>query len=119
MKRVLVVDDAIFIRLMVKDALKGSFDIVGETDSAEESIELFKKLKPDVVTMDISLAGQMNGIEALKAIRAVDSTARVIMVSAMGDQANIKASIELGAFDFIVKPFSKDQLKKTVEMAVA
>ncbi|MFO1470788.1 MAG: response regulator [Turneriella sp.] len=117
MKKLLVVDDAIFIRLMVKDALKGEFEVVAETDTAEESISLYEKLKPDVVTMDISLAGAMNGIEALKQIRANDPSARVIMVSAMGDQANIKASIELGAYDFIVKPFSKDQLKKTVQLA--
>lgn len=118
MKKVLIVDDAVFVRIMVKDALKDGFEVVGESASAEESIEMYRRLKPDIVTMDISLSGQLNGIDALKQIKADHPEAKVIMVSALGDQANIKSSIELGAFDFIVKPFSKEQLRKKVEMAV-
>ena len=110
MKKVLIVDDAAFIRMMIKDALKADFDIVGEAKSGEESLEMFKDFNPDAVTMDISLAGDMNGIEALEKIKQMNRHAVVIMVSSMGEEEYIKRSIDLGAAEFVVKPFSKDAI---------
>jgi len=118
MKKVLIVDDAAFIRVMIKDALKEGYEIVGEAVSGEDSVALFQEKEPDIVTMDISLEGKMTGIDALRSILKIKPTAKVVMVSAMGDDHNIKTSIELGAFDFIVKPFSKDKIRTTVELAL-
>jgi two-component system chemotaxis response regulator CheY len=119
MKRILIVDDAAFIRMMIKDALQGEFDIVGEAKTGEEALTLYASLKPDAVTMDIALAGEMTGIDALSGIRALDRNAVVIMVSSMGEEAYIKRSIDLGAAEFIVKPFSKDNLRETLKVALA
>ena len=115
MKKVLIVDDAAFIRMMIKDAVKNDFEIVGEAKTAEESIDMYRDLKPDVVTMDISLAGEMSGIDALEKIRAENSSAAVVMVSSMGEEEYIKRSIDLGAAEFIVKPFSKEALLATLK----
>ena len=110
MKKVLIVDDAVFIRMMVKDALKDNFEIVGEATTFEEAVSLYEETMPDAVTMDISLASDKNGIDALKEIRAKHHDAVIIMVSSMGEDKYIKESIDAGAIDFIVKPFKKEDL---------
>ncbi len=118
MKRVLIVDDAAFIRMMLKDALKEGFEIVGESTTAEEAVKMYEELKPDAVTMDISLAGDMNGIDALEKIRAGDPEAVVVMVSSMGEEEYIKRSIDLGAAEFVVKPFTREAVRETLESAL-
>lgn len=114
MKKILIVDDAAFIRMMIRDALKDGFEIVGEATSCEEAVDLYREQRPDGVTMDISLVGELTGIDALRKIREIDPEARVIMVSSMGEEEYIRSSIDLGAADFIVKPFSKDALREAI-----
>ena len=103
--RALVVDDAIFMRMMIKDILTSSeYEVVGEAENGIEAIKLYKKLKPDLVTMDIIMP-EMNGIEAVKGIISFDPKAKILMVSAMGQQFLVKEAIQAGAKDFMVKPF--------------
>ena len=110
MAKVLIVDDAAFMRMMIKDILeKGGFEIVGEANNGIKAVELFKKEKPDVVTMDITMP-DMDGIEAVKAIKEFDPAAKIIMCSAMGQQTMVMDAIKAGAKDFIVKPFQLERL---------
>ena len=109
-KRILIVDDAIFMRMKLKDILeKGGYEVVAEAQNGMQAIELFKSESPDLVTMDITMP-EMDGIEALKGIKAVDPNAKVIMCSAMGQQAMVMDAIKAGALDFIVKPFDNDRV---------
>lgn len=112
---VLIVDDAVFMRLMLKDILtKGGYEVIGEAEDGEKGVELYKELKPDIVTLDITMP-QMDGIAALKAIRGFDPNAKVIMCSAMGQEAMVQSAIVSGAKDFIVKPFQADRIYKAFE----
>ncbi len=118
-KRVLIVDDAAFMRMLLKDIIsKAGFEVVGEAANGKEAVEKYKELKPDIVTMDITMP-EMNGIEAVKEIKKIDPEAKIIMVSAMGQQAMVIEAIQAGARDFIVKPFQParviEALKKLVE----
>lgn len=109
-KKVLIVDDAAFMRMMIKNILiEDGFEIVGEAKNGKEAIELYKELEPDLVTMDITMP-DMDGIEAVKEILKIDKDARVIMCSAMGQQAMVIDAIQAGAKDFIVKPFKPDRV---------
>ena len=109
-KRVLVVDDAAFMRMMLKDILtKNGFEIVGEAENGAVGVATFQKLKPDVVTMDITMP-EMNGIDAVKAIKTLDAEAKIVMVSAMGQQSMVIEAIQAGASDFIVKPFQPERV---------
>jgi len=115
MARVLVVDDAAFMRMMLKDILtKGGHEDVGEAANGLEAIEKYKELKPDVVTMDITMP-EMNGIDAIKEIRKSDPNATVIVCSAMGQQAMVIEAIQAGAKDFIVKPFQASRVIEAVQ----
>jgi two-component system, chemotaxis family, chemotaxis protein CheY len=108
--RVLVVDDAIFMRTMISDILKkGDFEVCGEGATGAEAVEQYKKLKPDLVIMDIIMP-DMGGIEAVKAIMQSDPNARVLMCSAMGQQALVVEAIQAGARDFVVKPFQPSRV---------
>lgn len=114
MKRILLVDDAAFMRLSLKTMLeKNGFEVVGEAENGLKAIEMFKTLKPDIVTMDITMP-QMEGIEALEQIIKIDSNATVIMVSALGQETKVRQAILLGAKGFIVKPFKEDYLLKAL-----
>ena len=105
MTKVLIVDDLAFMRMMIKDILqKNGFEVIGEASNGIEAVNLYKKERPDVVTMDITMP-DMDGIEAVKEIRAFDPSAKVIMCSAMGQQSMVMDAIKSGAKDFIVKPF--------------
>ena len=107
--RVLVVDDAAFMRMMVKDILsKNGYEIVGEAENGMKALEKYQELKPDLVTMDITMP-EMDGITAVKEIKKVDPAAKVVMCSAMGQQAMVIEAIQAGARDFIVKPFQADE----------
>ena len=109
-KRVLIVDDAVFMRMKLKDILeKNGYEVVAEAQNGVEAIEKYKSESPELVTMDITMP-EMDGIEALKSIKAMDPNAKVIMCSAMGQQSMVMEAIQSGALDFIVKPFDTDRV---------
>ena len=109
-KNILICDDAAFMRMMIKDILtKNGYNIVGEAENGAKAVEKYAELKPDLVLMDITMP-EMDGIEALKKIKAADANASIIMCSAMGQQAMVIESIQSGAKDFIVKPFQADRV---------
>lgn len=109
-RKVLIVDDAAFMRIMLKDILtKGDFEVVGEAENGKVGVDSFHKLQPDIVTMDITMP-EMNGIDAVKTIKSSSPAAKVVMVSAMGQQAMVIEAIQAGASDFIVKPFQPDRV---------
>lgn len=113
--KVLIVDDAAFMRMMIKEILtKNGFNVVGEASDGAQAVEKFKELSPDLVTMDITMP-EMDGITALKEIRKFDSSAKVIMCSAMGQQAMVIDAIQAGAKDFIVKPFQADRVIEAIK----
>ncbi|MFV8828811.1 response regulator [Alkalihalobacterium sp. APHAB7] len=115
MTSVLVVDDAAFMRMMIKDILsKNDFDVVGEAANGQEAVEKYKELKPDIVTMDITMP-EKDGIEALRDIKDINPNAKVIMCSAMGQQAMVIDAIQSGAKDFIVKPFQADRVIEALQ----
>jgi two-component system, chemotaxis family, chemotaxis protein CheY len=117
-KTVLIVDDAAFMRMMIKDILsKNGYQVVGEAQTGKEAVELFQKLKPDLVTMDITMP-EMNGIDAVKAIKKIEPSARIVMCSAMGQQAMVIDAIQAGARDFIVKPFQPNRVIEAVQKAL-
>ena len=109
-KNVLIVDDAVFMRMKLKDILeKNGYTVVGEAQNGAEAVQLFQEVHPDLVTMDITMP-EMNGIEALKKIKEIDSSAKVVMCSAMGQQGMVMDAIRSGAVDFIVKPFDTNRV---------
>ena len=108
--KVLIVDDAVFIRLTLKTMLeRNGYQVVGEAANGLEAIAKYSELKPDLVTMDITMP-QMDGITALKAIKKIDPNAKVIMLSALGQESALKEAILSGASQFIVKPFVEAQV---------
>ncbi|MCG7376920.1 MULTISPECIES: response regulator [Paenibacillus] len=112
--RILVVDDAAFMRMMIRDILsKNGYEVVGEAQDGAQAIEKFKELRPDLITMDITMP-EMDGIAALKEIKKIDGNAKVIMCSAMGQQAMVIDAIQAGAKDFIVKPFQSDRVIEAI-----
>jgi two-component system chemotaxis response regulator CheY len=118
MARVLVVDDAAFMRKMVTDALSGGgHEVVGEAGNGIEAVSRFQELRPDVMTLDITMP-EKDGLDALREIIAVDPGAKVIMCSALGQESKVLESIKLGAKDFVVKPFLPDRFFWAVAMAV-
>jgi len=109
------VDDAAFMRMMIKDILtKNDFEVVGEAADGIQAIEKYKELSPDLVTMDITMP-EMDGITALKEIKTFDPAAKIIMCSAMGQQAMVIDAIQAGAKDFIVKPFQADRVIEAIQ----
>lgn len=117
--RVLVVDDAAFMRMMIKDILRrGGYQVVGEAEDGVKAIEKYRELKPDLVTMDITMP-DMDGITAVKEIRAIDPNAVIIMCSAMGQQAMVIDAIQAGAKDFIVKPFQPDRVLEAIRKVLS
>jgi two-component system chemotaxis response regulator CheY len=116
--KVLVVDDAAFMRMMIKDILsKNGYDVVGEAENGLKAVEKYQELKPDLTTMDITMP-EMDGITAVKEIKKIDGSAKIIMCSAMGQQAMVIEAIQSGARDFIVKPFQPDRVLEAVRKAV-
>ncbi|WP_026888566.1 response regulator [Clostridium beijerinckii] len=114
MKRILVVDDAAFMRLTLKTMLeKNGYEVVGEAENGRKAVEMYKMLTPEIVTMDITMP-DMDGIEALTEIMEFDSKAKVIMLSAMGQETKIREAVIQGAKGFVVKPFKEDYLVKAL-----
>src|SRR4051812_24101255 len=110
MARVLVVDDAAFMRKVLGDALTGGgHEVVAEASNGAEAVETFKDVRPDIVTLDITMP-EKDGITALKEILAVDPAARVVMCSALGQESKVLESIKAGAKDFVVKPFQPERV---------
>jgi two-component system, chemotaxis family, chemotaxis protein CheY len=119
MARVLVVDDAAFMRKMVSDALtKGGHDVVGEAGNGVEAVARFQELKPEVMTLDITMP-EKDGLAALKDIMELEPSARVIMCSALGQESKVIESIRAGAKDFVVKPFQPARVLEAVAKALA
>ncbi|MCI0183599.1 response regulator [Sulfoacidibacillus ferrooxidans] len=118
-KNVLVVDDAAFMRMMIREILtKNGYTVVGEAGDGQQAVDKFRELRPDLVTMDITMP-EKDGIQAVKEIRALDPTARVIMCSAMGQQGMVVEAIQAGAKDFIVKPFQADRVLEAIRKTLA
>ncbi len=111
----MIVDDAIFMRTMLGDILRqASFEVVGEAATGEEAVDMYRELEPDLVTMDIVMPGK-GGIEAVREIMDDAPDAKILMCSAMGQQALVIEAIEAGARDFIVKPFQPSRVLEAVE----
>ncbi len=113
-RTVLICDDAIFMRTMVGDILtQAGFDVVGEAETGIQAVERYKELRPDLVTMDIVMP-DMGGIDAVREITKHDPQARILMCSAMGQQALVVEAIQAGAKDFVVKPFQPARVLEAV-----
>ncbi|HET9465988.1 MAG TPA: response regulator [Gemmatimonadales bacterium] len=116
---VLVCDDAIFMRTMISDILsQAGFEVVGEAESGLQAVEKYRALKPDLVTMDIVMP-DMGGIEAVREICKNDPEAKILMCSAMGQQALVVEAIQAGAKDFVVKPFQPSRVLEAVQRVLA
>lgn len=116
--KVMIVDDAAFMRNMIKDIFSSDeFEVIGEACNGIEAVEKYMELKPDIVTMDIVMPLK-SGIEAVKDIMAKDAGAKVIMCSALGQDSLIMEAIESGAKDFIVKPFKAEKVLEVVRQVV-
>jgi two-component system chemotaxis response regulator CheY len=114
-KRVLIVDDAIFMRNMIKDIFSGSgFEVTGEAANGLEAVEKYKELRPDLTTMDIVMPFK-SGIEATREIIKHDAKAVIVMCSALGQESLVMEAIEAGASDFIVKPFKSEDVLSVVK----
>lgn len=119
MAKVLIVDDAAFMRKMLGDALKnGGHEVVGEAANGTEAVQRFQELRPEITTLDITMP-EKDGVTALKEILAFDPTARVVMCSALGQEAKVLESIKAGARDFVVKPFQADRVLEAIGKALA
>lgn len=117
-KKVLIVDDAAFMRMTLRDILtKAGFEIAGEAETGEEALSKYAQLKPDLVTMDIVMLGE-GGLKAVKAIISSDPKAKILMVSAMGQQALIVEAIQAGAKGFVIKPFKPDTVVEEVKRII-
>lgn len=117
-EKILIVDDAMFMRRIIKDALsEGGFSQFIEAKDGDEAIRLFKKHKPKLVLLDITMPGK-SGIEVLEALLKLGPGARVIMCSAIGQEATIEKAVRMGAYDFIVKPFQNDKLVEMVKKSL-
>jgi len=118
MKSLLVVDDSAMMRMIIKNAVAGNgFVIAGEANNGQAGVDKFFELRPDIVTMDVTM-NHLNGLEALRKIMKISADAKVIMVSAMGQELIVKDAILSGAKGFIVKPFSAGQLLEALNKAL-
>lgn len=115
---ILVVDDAAFMRMMIRDILVKEGYVIHEAVNGRDAVEKYDEVRPDLVTMDITMP-EMDGIRALQAIRSKDPGARILMVSAMGQQKMIVEALESGALDFLVKPFQPTKVLQTVRKCLA
>ncbi len=118
LKKVLIVDDTKFMRDILKNILKKKdLEVIGEAANGKEAVLKYQELKPDLVTMDIIMP-EMDGIEAVKKIIQIDPSARILMCSAMGQQALVIEAIQSGARDFVIKPFQPARVLEAVDRAL-
>ena len=117
--RVLICDDQALVRAGFRAILgaRPGIEVVGEAEDGAEAVERYTELKPDVTTMDITMP-EKDGIAALKEILAADPSAKVVMCSALGQEAKVIESIRSGAKDFVVKPFQQDRVLSAVTKAL-
>lgn len=117
-KKILIVDDAAFMRMTIRNILiKSGYEVIAEAETGEEALNKYKQLKPDLVTMDMVMVGA-GGIEAVKNLVAYDSQAKVLMISAMGQQALIVDAIQAGAKGFVIKPFKPEEVISEVKRII-
>jgi two-component system, chemotaxis family, chemotaxis protein CheY len=114
MKKGLIVDDAAVMRMRLRDILSSRYSIVAEAENGLQALSMYKNHMPDFVTMDISMA-EMNGMEALKKLLAEFPDAKIVMVSAVGQKAQVFEAISCGAKDFIIKPFEPERVLIAIE----
>jgi two-component system chemotaxis response regulator CheY len=118
MKRVLIADDASFMRQMIRDIIEPEgYEVVGEASDGVEVVEKFRKLRPDLVMMDIVMP-KRSGIDAVRTIRSEDGSATIVMCSALGQETLVMEAIQAGAKDFIVKPFKPDAVVQTLAKVI-
>lgn len=116
---VLIVDDLSFMRSVIGDMLKNAgFTVIGEAVDGLDAVRKYKSLNPDIVILDITMP-EMDGLEALKKIKEYNKTSKIVMCSSMSDQDNIIRAIQLGASDFVVKPFKKSRMISAVKKTLA
>ncbi|NLW57028.1 MAG: response regulator [Firmicutes bacterium] len=114
MKKVLIVDDSAFMRLSLRKLLEGNgYQVVGEAENGRVGVDKYKELNPDIVTLDITMP-EMDGLAALNEIIQFDREAKVVIVSAMGQEAYVKEAVLSGAKNFVVKPFVNDHVLKVM-----
>jgi len=121
-KRVLIVDDALFMRNLIRSILvKAGFEICGEASNALEGVRKYKELKPDVVTLDIimPMMEEMDGVKAVKEIVNFDPQAKIVVVSALGDRRLVQEALAYGARDFVIKPFTAEKLLEVIRKAIS
>ncbi|MBU45605.1 MAG: two-component system response regulator [Spirochaetaceae bacterium] len=119
MARILIVDDAKFMRTLVKDALTASgHEIVGEAENGNQAVQMYGEMKPDLVTMDITMR-EKDGLEAASEILKSDPAARIIMVTALGQEDLLARAIKMGVKDFVVKPFPPERLQQAAQKALS
>ncbi len=115
--RVLVVDDAAFMRRRIRDVLEGAgYEVVGEAADGEEALALYESARPDVVTLDLVMPHR-DGLDTLRELRRRDPAARVVVCSSLSDEASILEAIRLGARDYLVKPVAEERLLEAVDKA--
>lgn len=115
MKKILVVDDAAFMRVSIKKMLTNNgYEVVGEAENGKVAIQKYEELSPDIITLDITMP-EMDGLACLKEILTIDPGANVIMVSAMGQEGMVREAVLSGAKGFIVKPFKEDVLMESLK----
>jgi two-component system, chemotaxis family, chemotaxis protein CheY len=118
MAKVLITDDALFMRMQLKDIISQlGHEIIGEAENGLDAVNKVIELQPDIITMDITMP-EMNGVEAVKEIKKTNPSAKVIMCSAMGQQSMVLEAIQAGAIDFVVKPFNSERVKEALEKAL-
>ena len=118
MAKVMIVDDAAFMRITIKNMLqKSEHEVIGEAENGKVAVERYRELHPDIVTMDITMP-EMDGLAALKEIRKLDPNAKIIRVSAMGQEAMVRDAVMSGAKGFIVKPFKEDGILAAISKLV-
>ena len=119
MSKVLIVDDAAFMRMVLSGILKkNGYEIIGEAANGKEALDKYKELHPDIVTLDITMP-DIDGLQALKSIIAYDNHAKVVVCSAMGQQGMVLDAIKSGAKDFIVKPFQENRVLESLQKAIS